>query len=123
MRWILQVGENLRLEIFLSAFRRVAARAAELLPKLAISRIAPDQVYRIRLKEILQRKLPFAECELCGWLRRHRQEWVLGRSGCIVLDLNNQAGNQIEGLVHVGKLIEQLHHAVVILKRVQADPR
>ena len=57
LRQDLQVGEILRLKISLRALRMVAM-LAKALPQLAVARIAPDHVLRIRLKQILQREAP-----------------------------------------------------------------
>jgi len=47
---------------------------------------------------------------------------ILRRSGHVVLDLRNERRHQVEGLVDVRELVQQLHHAVIILERVQARP-
>ena len=49
----LQIGEVLRLKELFSALRRIPG-AAKALPQLTVSRVAPDQVHRIRLKQVLQ---------------------------------------------------------------------
>src|SRR5581483_1111009 len=53
LRKNLQVREILRLKIALRSFRRVA-RSAKTLPQLAVARVPPNHVDRIRLEQILQ---------------------------------------------------------------------
>ena len=44
-------------------------------------------------------------------------------SGHVVLNLRDQRRDKIEGLVNVGKLVQQFDHAVVVFEGMQAAPR
>jgi len=71
----------------------------------------------------LQGKLSLLQGQVLGWLGRNFEKRILRRPRHIILNLRDERRHQIEVLVDVGKLIQQLHHAVVILERVQAHPR
>ena len=100
LRQHLQVGKILRLKIALRAFRMIAVLAKPL-PQFAISRIAPNQILRIRLKQILQCEPPLGQRQILGRLGRHVEKRILRRPGNIILNLRHQRGNQIEVLVNV----------------------
>ena len=55
--------------------------------------------------------------------RSHGEKRILRRSRNVILNLRDQRGHQIEVLVNIGKLVQQLHHPVIILERVQPRPR
>ena len=118
----LQVGKVLRLKIFFGALRRLA-RIAEALPKFVIARIAADHVHGICLKKILQRKAPLVRSKVLGRFGSNVEEGIMRGSSDVVLNLSDQARNQIKILVDVRKLVQQLDHPVIILKRMQANPR
>jgi hypothetical protein len=59
LRQHLQIGEVARLKIFFRFLGRYPC-SPETLEKLPVARIAPNQVRRIRLKKILQGKLPLS---------------------------------------------------------------
>ena len=122
LRQDLQVGEILRLKISLRPFRMIAVLAKPF-PQFAVPRIAPDQVLRIRLKQILQREAALVERQLLRRLGRHGKKWILRRPRDIVLNLHHQRRHQVEILVNVGKLVQQFDHAVVVFERVQPRPR
>src|SRR5271154_209925 len=69
LREHLQVGEVLRLKIFLRSLGRVSRRV-KFLKQLAVSRITPNDIHRIRLKQILQRKPTLLLREVFGGLAR-----------------------------------------------------
>ena len=50
------------------------------------------------------------------------EERVPSSAGYVVLYLRDQGRDEVEGLVNVGKLVEQLDHAVVVLESMQPDP-
>ena len=93
------------------------------LQQFAISRIAPNHIQRVGLKQILQCEPALVERQILGWHGRDPQEWILCRPVRIVLNLHHQRRHQIEILMDVGKLVQQLHHAVIVFERVQPRPR
>ena len=76
LREHLQVGEILRLKILLRPLGRIS-RPAKLLPQLAVPRIAPDYIHRIRLKQILQRKPALRLGQILGGLAGNLQKRIL----------------------------------------------
>src|SRR5207248_568887 len=56
------------------------------------------------------------------WLGRNRQKRILRRPRDVVLNLRDQRRHKIEVLVNVGKLIQQLHHAVIVFQCMEAYP-
>ena len=93
------------------------------LKEFAVTRIAPDQVLGIRLKQILQRKATLSLRQVLRRLRGNHQERVLRRARNVIFNLHHQRRNEIEVLMNVGEFIQQLHHAVIVFERVQAHPR
>src|SRR5579863_6778766 len=118
----LQIGEVLRLKVFLSPLRRITGTAKSL-PQLMVARIASDHVHRVRLKQVLQGEEPLVDREVLRGYRCSAQEGIVRGSGYVVLQLRDQRGDEVEGLVDVGKLIQQLDHAVIIFEGVQSNPR
>src|SRR5207244_13634752 len=53
----------------------------------------------------------------------HLEKRVHGCAGGILLQLSHHGRHQVEGLPDVGKLLQDAHHAVVVLERVHAGPR
>ncbi len=95
---------------------------SEPLQQLPVARIPPNHVRVIRLKKILQRELPLFLRQILGRLGRYVQKRILRRPRNVILNLRDQRRHQIEVLVYIGKLLQQLHHAVIILQTVQAYP-
>ena len=122
LRQHLQIGKILRLKIPLRPFRMIAMLAKPL-PQFAIPRIAPNHILRIRLKQILQRKAPLLQRQIFRRLGRHSQKRILRRPVNIILNLHHQRRHQVEVLMNIGKFVQQLHHPVVVLERVQPRPR
>src|SRR5207249_5829837 len=118
LRKHLQVGEVLRLEIFLGSFGCIAT-ATKTLPELAVTRIAAYHVNRIGLEKILQSEAALFGSKIFRRLGGHLQKGIVRGSGYVVLDLGNQRRNQIEGLVDIGKFVQQLDHAVIIFEGMQ----
>ena len=96
---------------------------AKPLPQFPVARIAPNQV------------LPGSpETRYCSAKRRSScvrsfaglaatsQKRILRRSRHIILNLHHQRRHQIEVLMNVRKLVQQLHHAVIVFERVQPHP-
>ncbi len=121
LRKHLQVCKILRLKIFLRPFRRFS-RPVTFLPQLAIPRITPDDIRGIRLKQILQREPPFRLRQVLRGLRHHLQKRILRLARNVFLNLRDQRRHQIERLVHLWELVQQFHHSVVILQRMQPRP-
>ena len=92
------------------------------LPQLTVPRIASDYVHRIRLKQILQRKPPLVLRQIFRGLARNLQKRVLSLARTIILNLRDQRGHQIERLVHLWELVQQLHHAVIVLQCMETRP-
>src|ERR1700681_1150318 len=63
----LQIGEVLRLKVFLGPFRRITG-AAESFPELVVARIAANHVHRVRLKQVLQGEAAFVCSQISRWL-------------------------------------------------------
>ncbi len=122
LRQHLQIGKILRLKIPLRPLRMVPMLPKPF-PQLAVPRIPPNHVQRIRLKQILQREPPLVQRQILRRLGRDAQERILRRPRHVILNLHHQRRHQIKVLVNVGKFIQQLHHAVVIFERVQPRPR
>jgi hypothetical protein len=99
------------------------ADATEAFPQLAITRIAPNHMYWIRLKQVLQREPTLIGFKVCGRFRGNPEKGIFGRSRNIVLDLPNQGRDQVERLMNPGELIEEFDHPVVVLQSVKPDPR
>src|SRR3984957_18206768 len=76
LREHLQIGEILRLKIFLRALCRIPRRL-KLLQQLAISRIPSNNIRMIRLKQIAQRKPPLFQGQIFRSLARDIQERIL----------------------------------------------
>src|SRR5882724_7081470 len=87
-----------------------------------ITRIASDDVLLIGLKKILQCEGACLWRHLAGGVSGDVEEGIARVARDIVLDLMDKRRNEIDGLMDSGKLVEQFHHAVVILERVQANP-
>ena len=121
LREHLQVGVVARGEVRVGALGAIAG-AAITLPQLAITRIAADHVDRVRLKKILQREAALMRGEVLGRLGHQIEERIVRPAGDVILDLRHQRRHQVEILMDVGKLVQQLHHAVIILERVQPHP-
>ena len=112
----------LRLKISLGFFSRIAM-LAESLAQFPISRIAANQIRRVRLKKILQGELPLFLGQILCRFCRNLQKRILRRPCHIILNLGNQRWNKIEVLVNVREFVEQLHHAVIIFEGVHTHPR
>ena len=121
LREHLQVGKVLRREIFLGALG-CAAGAAKVVPQLPVARIASNQVCRIGLEQILQRETTLVGSQVFCRFGGNLKERVASRAGHVVLYLRDQRRDKIEGLVNVGKLVQQFDHAVVVLERMQPHP-
>ena len=121
LRKHLQVGEVLRREVFFRGFRR-AARAAKMLPQFPVSRITSNQILRIGLEEILQSETTLFGGEVFCRFGGNFEKRVSRHSTHVVLDLGDQRRDEIKSLMNVGKLIQQLDHAVVILEGMQPHP-
>ena len=80
-------------------------------------------MHRIRLKQVLQSKAAFVGGEIFRRLGCHGKKWIVRRPSHVILNLRNQRRDEVESLVNIGKLIQQLDHAVVVFEGVQADPR
>src|ERR1051326_149408 len=121
LREHLQVGEILGQKIFFSTLRRITG-TAKTLPQFAIAGIAADHVGGIGLEQILQRKTAFVLGQVAGGLGSDVEKRVLRGSRNVILNLGDQRWNEVEGLMDVGKLVQQFDHAVVVLEGVQAYP-
>src|SRR3954465_8857304 len=122
LRKHLQISKILRLEISLRAIR-IASLLPKPVPQFFVARLPANYVPRIRLEQILQPKTPLILRQIFRGSGRNPQEGILRRSRGIILYLHHQRWNKIEILVNVGKFIQQLHHAVVVLERMQSNPR
>ncbi len=122
LRKHLKVGEILRLEISFRPLRMIPMLAKPL-PQLAVPRITSDQILRIRLKQVLQRKPALFIRKILGRLGCDIQERILCRPGNVILNLHHERRHKIEVLMNLRKLIQQLHHAVIVFEPVQSRPR
>ena len=77
----------------------------------------------VRLEQVSECELLFLRCEISGGLPDYASPCVFRLAGYVVIDLYDERRNQVEVLVDARELIQQLHHAVVILKRMHPDPR
>ena len=79
-------------------------------------------MHRVGLEKVLQGELALGESEIFRRLGGDIQKRIARASGHIILDLRNQGRHQIEGLMDVGKLVQQFDHAVIVFQRMQAHP-
>ncbi len=121
LREDLEIGEVLRLEIFFGALGGSAA-ALIAIPEFGVSGIAGDQVIVIGLEKILQGEAALVGGQIGGGTAGDAEKGIVGGAVGVVLNLGDQRGDEVEGLMDVGKLFQQFHHPVVIFKRVQARP-
>ena len=77
---------------------------------------------RIGLEKILQRETPLPGSKIVRRFRRHVQKRIPRGPAHVVLNLGDQRRNKIEGLMDVGKLVQQFDHSVVVFERMQAHP-
>ena len=122
LRQHLQIREILRREQPLCALRRSPVLPKPL-PQLPVPWIPPNHVRWIRLKQILQRKPPLVRRQILRRLGHHIQKRILRRPLHVVLNLRHQRRHNVKVLVNVRKLIQQLHHTVVVFQGVQPHPR
>ena len=87
-----------------------------------VAGIAANHVHRIRLKQILQREHAVRRRQIFRRRGRNFQKRVVRRARHVVLNLRDQRRNKVEGLVNVGKLIQQFDHAVIIFESMQPHP-
>ena len=71
----------------------------------------------------MQRELAFPLSQVLRRLGGHTQKGILRRARHVILNLRDQRRHQVEVLVHVGKLIQQFHHAVIVFQGMQPHPR
>ena len=79
--------------------------------------------WRCAWKKFSRMKSTSAVVELGGRLQAQLEEPVAGAVGGERLELHQQRRHQVEGHLDAGKLAQQRHHPVVVLQRVQPDPR
>ena len=91
--------------------------------QLAVPRVRVDHVLALGVEEVLQDEVDVAAVEVDGRLQAQLQETVAGAPLGKGLELHEQRRHQVEGHPNVRELAQQRHHAVVVLQRVQADPR
>ncbi len=122
LRQHLQICVIARNEVRLGSLGPRAGRVIPV-PQVAIARIAPNHVHRVRLKQILQRESALGGVELARRLSHHVEERIVRLAGDIVLNLRHQRRHQIEVLMDARELVQQLDHAVIVLQRMQPHPR
>lgn len=91
--------------------------------ELGVARVAPDEVTCVGLEEVFKREDALGFGEIGGRFGDNIVESVFGGAAGVIADLLQQRRDKIEGLLYAGELVEQLHHAVVILQGMHADPR
>src|SRR4051812_43129130 len=84
--------------------------------------ITSDEMGWVGLKQILQRETAFVRREVFRRFGGDLEEWIAGRACDVILNLRDQRRDEVESLVNVGKFIQQFHHSVVVLERMQPDP-
>src|ERR1039457_6943763 len=72
---------------------------------------------------LLQQEILVRLGQRFGGLQRDHQVGVVGLAAGVLVHLRHHGGHQVEGLAHVGKLAQNLDHAVVVFEGVQAGPR
>src|SRR5215467_14191293 len=85
---------------------RVGMGRMKLSRQLLITGIPSDHVLFVCLKEILSGKLLFSMAEFGHWSGSHFQKRIESRARCVVLNLVDERGNQIEGLMDFRELIQ-----------------
>ena len=69
-----------------------------------------------------QQELAIVIGQALGGLERHLQKRIDRLARRIFGHLHHHRRHQVEGLADVGKLLQHLDHAVVVLERVHARP-
>jgi len=80
-------------------------------------------VLALGVEEVLEDEIDIEVVQFGGRLETQVEEPVARLVGGERFELHQQRRHQIEGHLDAGKLAQQRHHAVVVLQRVQADPR
>jgi hypothetical protein len=100
--------------------RHGAATARE---ELRIARMHLDHVLPLRVKEVLEDEIDVAVIEFRRGLHAQLEITVLCASLGERLQLHQQRRHEIEGHPDARELAQERHHAVVVLQRMQPDPR
>src|SRR2546430_3180556 len=88
-----------------------------------MARIHVDHPLALRVEEVVEDEFDVGGLQIDGRLEAQLEIPVAGAAGGKRLQLNQQRGHEVEGDPDLGKLLQERHHAVVILQRVQPDPR
>ena len=87
-----------------------------------ITTVGTNHILHARHEEVVQHIVDIGFAESVGGIPRNVEMPVAACLISILLQLQQQAGNEIDGAVKLGHLLEMQRHAVVILGSVQADP-
>ena len=98
----------------------VAAAPCE---QFGVARKRIDHARPMRVEELLDTEHAFLVGEPIGRLEPDLEMAIAGIIARKRLDLHEQRGNQIEGQPDGGELLQERHHAPVVLGGVQTDPR
>ncbi len=90
--------------------------------ELAIPWITVDHVRRIGIERMLQQLLALVHAQRLGGFQGEFEKRVAGLPGCVLFHLRHHGRHQVEGLLHLGKVFQNAHHAVVVFQGVHARP-
>ncbi len=98
-------------------------RPATAREKLGVPRIHVNHPLALRLEEVIEDELDVGRAQIDGRLEAQLEVPVARMAGGKRLELHEHRRHEVEGDLDVGKLLQKRHRPVVVLQRVQPDPR
>ncbi len=93
-----------------------------LLVQLEVSAVGADVVVRVDHEEIVEQKVQVLLAQAIGRKLRDAQVRIFVPLFGVAGQLHQQAGNEIDGATELRRLLQELRHAPIIPRAVQADP-
>ena len=90
--------------------------------QLAVARVAVNHAARIGIERVAQQKSAVPIRQRFGRLQRRVEKGIAGRARGVFGNLHHHRRHQVKGLADARKLLQNAHHAVVVLERVHARP-
>ena len=90
--------------------------------QFAVAGIAIDHALRVGIEGMAEQECAIGVAQLLGGFESELKERIDGVAGSVLGHLRHHGRHQVEGLTDLGKLLQHLHHAVVVLQRVHACP-
>src|SRR5262245_11913031 len=103
--------------------RRAARPVGTLTQKLRVASVWLDHPLVLRRKEVLDDERLVFRGQRLGRLQAKLQIPVVGLIGRECLQLHEERRHQVERGANLRELLQQRHHAVVVLQGMQANPR